>query len=292
MRFIATAFLLVAFVLIMIDCSTSVDKYGSEPIDIGQPQTVGTYQISSRAPIGGYRDPSQYESDPVAFPISKDIDTSTSTSSDSNGPLVASQTAFNIAMNGNAVGEGSHSRRLSVNDMGGLNLSEISHAIYGNINLASQFSIITVRDTYNFSMSAQSRKSVIFAGNGYGELERYSNEGESIQNVLSSGAVKEDEIFAASLRSTTNEAGDRELSRRETGYREDSRFSGIYSSTTKLTAQNNTEVEVSNTYTGRIDLKRVMGSSINRSILWQNDGLPCCIDAEKLVNSSLDSKAI
>ena len=132
-------------------------------------------------------------------------------------------------------------------------------------------------DSYNSSMSTISRRSLDFLGKGYEEFNRYANGGDYLQTSLTSGDVKKDDVFAGSLRSSTDEDAEKIQSRRETGYRVETGFVGIYSSTARF--QNMNGSEVSDYYAGIMQLRKVMGTSMNYSFSRQEDGLPCCISS-------------
>lgn len=273
MRLLVVGSLCILLVLMLVSLSHSLDVTGGKSINQtsggsgGGSQAPsprdGPYIISSREPIGGYRDPSQYSSPPVKFPSHDNGNKSSSTTSDTNITSVLQN--FYLITDGKVEGDGTHSSWLLVNDVGGMNARESSSASFGNLSLSSQFTIITQAESYNSSMSTVSKKELSFVGTGYEELVRYSNSDDFIQRSLSSGAVEEDTIFAASLKNITNYAEDGGLSRRETGYREDSRFAGIYSSKARLLDTNNTTIESSDYYAGLMQIKKMMLSSTNSS---------------------------
>lgn len=296
MRVVVAGSVCILLVLILVSLSNSLDVTGGKSInqtsggsgDGSQAPSPrdGPYIISYREPIGGYRDPSQYASPPVKFPFHDNKNSVTNSTTNSDGEITSVLQGFYLITDGKVEGDGTHSSRLLVNDAVGLNVRESSSARFGNLSQSSQFTIVTQAESYNSSMSAVSKKELSFVGTGYEELVCYSNNNDFIQRSLSSGAVAEDTIFAASVRNITNYDEDGSLSRLETGYREGSRFNGIYSFKVRLQGTNNTTVESSDYYAGLMQVKKLMLSSTNSSFRVGEDSLACCINLNSTPLSS------
>ena len=131
MRLLVSGSLCILLVLMLVNLSNSLDVTGGKSInqtsggseDGSQAPSPrdGPYLISSREPIGGYRDPSQYTSQPVKFPSPpSNDDNNRSSSNTSEDFLTTSSANVLFSMSGDVVGEGTHSKWLSLNDIMGL----------------------------------------------------------------------------------------------------------------------------------------------------------------------------
>lgn len=267
--------------LLLIGCSDSVQVTGGDSVKVtgegehgvtNQAPTLreGPYIINARSPTDGYRDPSTYQSPPVNFPSPGPEPLPPATTTSSGASLFGPGSAFYMIMDGSVTGVGYHSNRDTVDNGKGLNVKQSSSAIYGNLSLASEFIISSQSDSSINSTSVVSRRTLTFDGKDYEELERCFNNGDYIQNRLVSGAVRKDEVLAASLENTTNSATTG-FYRRDTGYKMDSRFSGTYSSTARF--QNTSEI--SDYYAGRLQITRIIHGRENYTITCPTDSPPC-----------------
>lgn len=269
--------------LLLIGCSDSVQVTGGDSVKVtgegehgvtNQAPTLreGPYIINARSPTGGYRDPSKYQSPPVNFPSPNGpVTPSPTTTTSSGASLFVPGSEFYMIMDGSVTGEGYHSNRDAVDNGRGLNVKESSSAIYGNLSLASEFIISIQADSGINSTSVLSRRTLSFDGKSYEELERCSNNGDYFQNRLVSGAVRKDELLAASLVNTTNSATTG-FYRSDTGYKMDSKFSGTYSSTARF--QNTSEI--SDYYAGRLQITRIIHGRENYTFTCPADS-PLCL---------------